>query len=261
MQTFYESRINDKEIQLFEIDKKFGKHYHCGVEINYCLEDGMQFSLNEQTLTLNQGDVLFIDSFDIHSNNDGKMLCLIIPEIFLGDFKQAQKGMKAKKQYFSDKNEKILKIIKNIGENKHSNLLKLGGLINILLGEILDRTLLDKEFQKKNPLILREILEYIDKHLDEKISLEKLAKAIGYSKSHVSHVLAQNIGPDLRTYLNKLRLSKFISLKTANNKISSTAKACGFDSMETFYRNFKKEYGCSPLKYFNLKTIKRPEKI
>ena len=79
----------------------------------------MTYTIGEQTITLNKGDVLFVDSCVEHSNGDGNLIGLFIPEVFLGNYKLAKKNLSIKKPYFSDTDGKIYKLINQLKDNKY----------------------------------------------------------------------------------------------------------------------------------------------
>jgi AraC-like DNA-binding protein len=172
--------------------------------------------------------------------------------MFLGNYRLAKSNMTIKKPYFTDTDKKIFNYIETLRNSKYFNFLKNMGYVNLILGEILDKTLLNKKENKINENALTEILEYIEKNFYKKITLEEISNAIGYSKSHISHTLSAYLQMDFRTYLNRVRLAKFINMASIENKISIKAKACGFESIKTFYRSFKQEFGCSPSQYFKI---------
>lgn len=120
-----------------------------------------------------------------------------------------------------------------------------------MLGEIIAKTTLIASENDKNSSLIYNIVRYINDNYANKITLELLASEFNYSVSHISHTIGTYLSCNLNTYLNKVRLTNFVEL-TKNNpeKIITNALEVGFDSLQTFYRNFKKFYGISPYKYF-----------
>ena len=91
---------------------------------------------------------------------------------------------------------------------------------------------------------------YMLNHLEDKISLQDLAKRCNYSVSRFcvlyNHFFLTTPVEDLI----KARIEKAITLLKYNNtSISETAELCGFSSIHYFSRKFKEKTGVSPSHY------------
>ena len=93
------------------------------------------------------------------------------------------------------------------------------------------------------------LVEYIEEHLDEELSLEKLSEEFYVSKYHIAHVFKDNIGLSIHQYITKKRLSKCQEAIRANMNVTDVYHMYGFGDYSSFYRAFKKEYGISPKEY------------
>ena len=103
-------------------------------------------------------------------------------------------------------------------------------------------------FKSKNTR-LHEILLYIRQYYRENITLESISDRFFINREYLSHLFKSEIGIPLSTYVRKLRLSHAANLTvTTDMKIIDISESCGFNSIATFMRNFKSEYGVSPLK-------------
>ena len=104
----------------------------------------------------------------------------------------------------------------------------------------------------RNLEIMVDILQYINMHYKEPLTLEGVASAFGYNKYYFSRIFNRYIGESLSNYINVVRVQNFMRAanEEKNPQISRLAEECGFESMPTFYRAFEKLYGESPKKYF-----------
>ena len=90
------------------------------------------------------------------------------------------------------------------------------------------------------------LLHYIEEHLEEDLSLEKLAEEFYVSKYHISHVFKDNTGLSIHRFITKKRLDLCRDAIRSNMGITDAYQMFGFGDYSSFYRAFKKEYGISP---------------
>jgi YesN/AraC family two-component response regulator len=95
-----------------------------------------------------------------------------------------------------------------------------------------------------------QIMDYIDKHFDQPISLNILADKLAMSPSYLSVLIKNYVGVGFVEYVSKLRIQKAMKL-LENDKmtIQDIAEQCGYDTVHTFIRQFKKVYSIPPNEY------------
>ncbi len=100
---------------------------------------------------------------------------------------------------------------------------------------------------------LLQCVAYIDSHFREPISLTELAKRFGISRSSFCSVFPQFTGMPLQKYVANKRIKEAqITIRSCPEKsISQIATEVGYQDDSTFYRNFLRITGVSPLKYKN----------
>lgn len=92
--------------------------------------------------------------------------------------------------------------------------------------------------------------DYIDKHLNEPITLHMLARAARYSPWHSTRIFKELTGKTPFEYIRALRLSRAaVKLRNKDVKIIDVAFDFVFDSHEGFTRAFSKQFGMTP-KYY-----------
>lgn len=95
-----------------------------------------------------------------------------------------------------------------------------------------------------------EIKEYIDMHFDEKLNLNILSEKFFLHPSTISKEFARYCGYNLNKYINTVRVCEAAKmLENNNNSVSEIAEKCGYDSINTFLRQFKAIMEVSPLQY------------
>lgn len=94
------------------------------------------------------------------------------------------------------------------------------------------------------------ILQYIEDHLDEDLSLDNLAEIVGYSKYHLHRMLSELLGISVHLYIQKRRLSNAAYELVHNKKeIAQIALTAGYSSQQAFHTAFKKGYKETPDAY------------
>jgi YesN/AraC family two-component response regulator len=97
---------------------------------------------------------------------------------------------------------------------------------------------------------LRKAERYIWENYTRKISLQEIADASGLSAPYFSTIFKEEMGENLSSYLNRLRVEKAAAMLVATNKpISGVAAACGFEDQSWFSKIFKNNTGLTPGKY------------
>lgn len=107
---------------------------------------------------------------------------------------------------------------------------------------------------------LQKTLDYIEEHIKEDISLEKLASLCFYSTHHYHRVFQSVIGIPVTDYIRKRKLSVAASeIIETDNKIIDISLDYGFNSHETFSRAFKRIFDITPNAYRKLNTHAIPK--
>jgi len=97
---------------------------------------------------------------------------------------------------------------------------------------------------------LRKAERYIWTNYTRKMSLQEIAEASGLSAPYFSTIFKEEMGENLSSYLNRLRVEKAAAmLATTNVSISGIAAACGFEDQSWFSKIFKNNTGLTPGKY------------
>ena len=102
-------------------------------------------------------------------------------------------------------------------------------------------------------LRIRKMLEYIDNHFSEDISLADIAKAADISERECLRCFQKTIQFSPIQYLLKYRVMQGAEmlLRNPTDSISEIATLCGFDSPSNFSKTFKRFYNCTPREYRN----------
>lgn len=97
------------------------------------------------------------------------------------------------------------------------------------------------------------ILNYIQQHYLENISVRSVSQATGIPPQMFSDSFEPVVGMYAKEYINYLRVQKSCEYLEDGDSIKEISIKCGFASDRTFYRAFKKYMGNSPLEWLKKK--------
>lgn len=99
-------------------------------------------------------------------------------------------------------------------------------------------------------LLLDDLFIYINTHITEEITLERLEQTFYVSKYHISREFKRQTGTTIHQYIIKMKLDLCKRLIEEGKPINEVYKLCGFGGYNHLFRAFKKEYGMTPKEYF-----------
>ncbi|OAS14406.1 AraC family transcriptional regulator [Paenibacillus oryzisoli] len=94
------------------------------------------------------------------------------------------------------------------------------------------------------------ILDYINKNLEEKISLDRLQQKFYVNKYYLCHIFKLNTGFTVIEYITYKRIMSAIELLMSGMPAIDAAHAVGFGDYSTFYKAFRNITGFSPKQYY-----------
>ena len=96
----------------------------------------------------------------------------------------------------------------------------------------------------------QELLDYIDKHYAEDLTLENASSMMHFSPSHFSKTFKKLMGMNYVTYVNMVRIEQAIQmLSTGQHRMIDIALECGFSNIRSFNRTFKEITGYTPTEF------------
>ena len=98
---------------------------------------------------------------------------------------------------------------------------------------------------------LKKAIDYIDSHLGEELSLEKISSIAELSPNYFSNIFREQTGVKLWDYIGEKRIimATQLLIEYPNDSIISIALKCGFNNCPNINKAFKKFTGQTPKKY------------
>lgn len=100
--------------------------------------------------------------------------------------------------------------------------------------------------QRSEPIL--QIIEYLNQHLCEDISLETIAHEFFISKYHLCRIFRAHTGASILTYFTTKRMALARQMLLDGEAATAVALRLGFRDYSTFYRTYRKQFGESPVR-------------
>lgn len=267
----------DSSIRIWynEQNHNYDKHWHNALEIIMPVENHYDVDASGQSYHLLPGEILIIPSGEMHAlyaPETGKRFIfqfdvsgisqmkgytsiqslmtsglhitkLSFPQIY-GDIYQIL--IQIRNEYFSSNEFRELAI--------YSHLINL--FVSIGRNHINDMDLFPNTKSYKQQEYLQkfnDVLDYIDSHYTEELTLDDIADFSGFSKYHFTRLFKQYTDSTFYDYLSFRRIKSAEELLAKPElSITEIALQSGFSSISTFNRIFKQKKGCTPSEYRSL---------
>lgn len=118
---------------------------------------------------------------------------------------------------------------------------------------LLNRSLLDHEIDEMHPAVydkkILPLLDYINKHLCETLSVNSLAARFFMSKYHMMRRFKAETGYSIHQYITNKRLLQARSMLNSSLPLTKICFDCGFRDYSTFSRAFREIFHQTPTDY------------
>lgn len=243
-------------------------HFHKSYEIYYLLENEILYHIDNEVFHIRPGTVVVVPPDTIHTtrclNSKIRRRTIInLPESYVNIFlkedplllKRLHKPPfqieKSHKKEVEGLFNKILYEYRK--ENPNKIIIKsLLGLLLVMLGEISTEYFDATQYDLNNTTTeqMLKIVEYINKHFDEKIDLKTLSEIFYLNPSYISRSFKQKLNISFSNYLKNVRAKEVSNmLLDSNYTLGEIAEKTGFNSSSDLCRVFKSVMHISPTQY------------
>jgi YesN/AraC family two-component response regulator len=118
--------------------------------------------------------------------------------------------------------------------------------IGKLLKQIGENIIENEIIKRRNKPWTELIEDYIQEHLDEKLTLAKAAKQISRSSSFISQNFPKEFGMPFKSYILKMKMERAMKMLENGSSVKQAAAETGFYDEFHFSKKFKKYFGKPP---------------
>lgn len=238
------------------------RHFHKSFELAHLTHGSANFTVSGKVYSLTPGDFIMVLPFEVHEftvEKDGVLSVTVFSADLAGPFSSAVAGMQGDTAVFrcggsvcrffegeetDAPDEPTVGISGGIPE-----LLRIEARLHAVCADYLSSVPLHPS--DRNSDILMRVLNYMEEHFREDISVVGIAKALGYSERSVSAVFGDTLRLSFRELLNQYRFEYANRLlMNGNGCMTEVALESGFQSVRTFNRVFRELSGLTPRQAF-----------
>lgn len=249
-------------------------HNHDFYEFYLYLSGDVTYLIEGKSYNLKSGDIVLINTRELHRAviNSMKMpyerIVLWINKSFLNELSTPEADLT---QCFENvEKANVIRADFQIQQNVRAQLSKLLELENYkgLGKDLLYKAYIIELIIQLNNLVLSHksdfdidvtksslidgIVEYINNHINEELTIDELSKEFYLSKFHLSREFKKYTGTTIHRYIVQKKLIQAKELILKNYPINSVYKQSGFGDYSNFFRAFKNEYSISPKQFYEL---------
>lgn len=268
-----------KEVQGFKVHdntdyETYPDHWHTPIEIIMPIENYYDVSTKRELITMQEGDILLINSGVVHgmpSTIHGERIILQADISLLHNVADIESTLSTIPQALllspdtaPSIHEQLKTLMLEIYREYFSGTILISASIYGKLLEML--VLIGREYAGKRNAFdtvsgkpkehtekLMTVCSYIHEHCTEDLCLDEVAALAGFSKYHFSRLFKNYTGVSFYKYLNKKRMEHAEKLLVDPSlSITEVALQSGFSSLSAFIRMFKLIKDCTPTEFRNL---------
>ncbi len=228
-------------------------NWHSNIELIYCADGEGEVLCGTEPIRIKKGEIVVINANMLHDIISDVYLdsyCLIIDNEFCRANGIDPENIRFKEHIKVSEAENFFLKVKTAFESPEDTRVPemryavLGLMLYLLKNqtEIVGNAVNDSENARR----IKEIMTYIKLHFTERLTLDRLAKEMRVSKSHLVHQFKRYAGQTVTQYINTLRCVNARSLIKNGVSVSAAAFSSGFDNLSYFSSVYRKYMSALP---------------
>ena len=246
-------------------------HNHDGYEVVLFLDGDVNMMIEPELYKMKPGDIFLISPLVFHGvdlvdvSSYERIVINIQYEYLrnLGDsetdfstlFRSADSANMSHLRIPEDSLDQFISIAKKLEEALHSDSYGHSILSRAYLSEFLLLTCRFSESVRPSkkgstmPAAVAKVLEYIDAHLSDEITISAMSAELHYSSDHLSRAFSEATGDSLKHYINAKKIALAQKLLLQGNSPYDVCFMIGYNNYSSFSRRFSNQIGMSPKQY------------
>lgn len=243
-------------------------HWHRNIEFNMVTAGRIRRVVDGQNIDQSTGDIVIINSGLLHAdhwiepNDHFEGITVQISKSFIdywigkdawfqmSDDPEAIQTLRKFLSLFGDikRQKDTLEDPLQLDLLKYRTMQLLFQLLSLLRVSFLTQNQKVNERTLKSVGTIKDIINYIDQHYTENLSLSQVAEEFHYTPAHLSRLFKEHIGTKFHDYLQHVRLMNCVEVMKQQPDIQLTTCALdhGFPNIKSFIETFKRYFGCTP---------------
>lgn len=119
-------------------------------------------------------------------------------------------------------------------------------LINLTVHKLMNSSQKVNTYDETEDDLVKQVINYINRHFGENISLDSIEKAIYRDKAYLGRRFKEVMGCSIWEYIIRKRIFSARQQLYLTQSVSDAFAVSGFCDYSAFYRKYKKYIGCSP---------------
>ena len=255
-------------------------HHHDFYEIFYLVSGDVEYIIEGKVIHVQPGDLLLVSPKELHQASIGseneayERYVLWINKLALDWLSSEEVNLEDGLNPVKNGNTNLIRLKTKQQEQMHelmetlyqengnpffgSQLMCQGILLQLLvyINRLAAYRSYDEDAVDSNELVMK-VVNFVNSHFCERLTLENLATQFYVSKYHLSHKFRKYMGTGVYKYILKKRLQMAKLLLADGEHLGNVSTKCGFADYAGFYRAFISEYGLAPREY--LETVLKQE--
>ena len=236
------------------------EHIHQCTEIIYVIKGELKITVGDEKRVTSAGEVALIPPFVTHSFDKSENLLLwlcVFSNDLIADFLPREGLYRRRSSAYFRISDRLAAFLAQALPDSDEEMVpfnytqrrKIMTLLFPIIDEYIDSTeLLDDK--KLSHSLISDILIHLDEHYSEPLTINDVARALGYTPRHISRKLSVLESYNFRSLLNNFRIEHAKAMiRHSDAKLIDIAMNCGFVSERTFFRSFLASEGMTPTEY------------
>lgn len=223
-------------------------HYHNFYELIYIIDGRCDKIVNDENITMEKGDVLFLRPLDSHKflnqSDEIKIVCLSVKKEEFDRVSVLYREMLSDEIMSSPhillfKSDRNLSFLANPHSDFDENDCKL--LLCSFLNTYLHMT------KEKIPKALSAAMKEMKKDENLREGISAFTRISGYSQSHLARLTKKHLEMNIHDYILNLRLEKaYNDILFTKEHLEDISESVGYASFSHFNKIFKEKYNITP---------------